>query len=921
MTVLRRTIFRQAGGPAEMPMGPPPQMAQQAPPPDLEGQINAVEQQAAEGGEQAGLEYLAGTMEGIDAAQSFEEVINAMRGNDAPMQERRMELAEYVGDDDAYRTPDSVLAMVQPTILLTEEGAMDSGIGQLMQALSADVEMMGPEGEAAPVGQGVGELLVQGQPAPPPMPQEMMAAGGPVIKKFAAGGAVQKFSNGMGVNANPMAGTGLERLYDMNPGMFKSVQGELDPQQLDALYPERLALYKEIYGDDDDERQRGFDLAQAGFALASGVDPSTGQNIAGRPFLSQMGSALTPLAQRQSERLSDQRKGERALRLAAMQSAEAEGRRQKDEVSAERQAIFGAMAQSGAQERGVEADRAKYEYVSGQQMERLQTSITADMNQLMKRIASAEGMQTQRLDDTARQNWLDRSHDTDLTKLRASLTKDRDNLLFDLGERSAMLDNNRRIEMSNKLFEQTKDLRTIDQRNALQRMQQTLLNTKELRGPLSEQAFRVKFTEIERALDKERRVLDTEQAERLSEFRYNLLDAEREDQFELQEEYLDLAKDKYDLSQDQFDFTKEKYGDLSTAQEVESEINRRMKETQINAINSGIAEEKLQFRTNLYLTEREQQLNYKLGIEKIVSQNMRALAELANQPLFKNDETSYLNNPNNIRDYAAGKYVPGYEGLLLKNYGQIYDQGLGTYRQVSLPSEFRSALRSRRRLNVTGPYDDFGIEGFAEGGGVGMRREPFTGELMIDEESTTPFEETIATPEPYITGLKGVDVTAGTGTDSFLLDKFNTIVGVLDDLTPGEIGVPAKQTSKAVPAINALNQMTLITGLESIAGRQNVQLQERLATLNVEAASFFQNDAAALEQFRTFDRVLDSTIDVQESIMEGGGLSKKDRNKARVELRNLKSLKSEYENLITRYERSLGEGEMSIDEELEQFFK
>ena len=78
---------------------------------------------------------------------------------------------------------------------------------------------------------------------------------------------------------------------------------------------------------------------------------------------------------------------------------------------------------------------------------------------------------------------------------------------------------------------------------------------------------------------------------------------------------------------------------------------------------------------------------------------------------------------------------------------------------------------------------------------------------------------------------------------------------------------------------------------------------------------------AALEQFRTFDRVLDSTIDVQESIMEGGGLSKKDRINARVELRNLKSLKSEYENLITRYERSLGEGEMSIDEELEQFFK
>jgi hypothetical protein len=32
MTVLRRTIFRQAGGQAEMPMGPPPQMG--PPPPN-----------------------------------------------------------------------------------------------------------------------------------------------------------------------------------------------------------------------------------------------------------------------------------------------------------------------------------------------------------------------------------------------------------------------------------------------------------------------------------------------------------------------------------------------------------------------------------------------------------------------------------------------------------------------------------------------------------------------------------------------------------------------------------------------------------------------------------------------------------------------------------------------------------------------
>ena len=243
--------------------------------------------------------------------------------------------------------------MVQPTILLTEEGAMDSGIGQLMQALSADVEMMGPEGEATPVGQGVGELLVQGQPGPlPPMPQEMMAAGGPVIKKFAAGGAVQKFSTGNGVNALPPQ---LQLINQIAPNLLGEAGEAIDTQTIQQLYPERLAMYKELYGDDDDERQRGFDLAQAGFALASGVDPSTGQNIAGRPFLSQMGSALTPLAQRQSERLSDRRKGERALRLAAMQASEAEASRQASARTQKQAAVLGNIWNVAGQERDINA--------------------------------------------------------------------------------------------------------------------------------------------------------------------------------------------------------------------------------------------------------------------------------------------------------------------------------------------------------------------------------------------------------------------------------------------------------------------------------------------------------------------------------------------------------------------------------------
>lgn len=82
----------------------------------------------------------------LATAQGPEELINAFRGNQKPIEARYQELAEYVGPNDAGRTPTSVLTMVQPTIMMTERGAADSGIGQLMAGVSAanaPVEGMG----------------------------------------------------------------------------------------------------------------------------------------------------------------------------------------------------------------------------------------------------------------------------------------------------------------------------------------------------------------------------------------------------------------------------------------------------------------------------------------------------------------------------------------------------------------------------------------------------------------------------------------------------------------------------------------------------------------------------------------------------------------------------------------------------------
>ena len=231
--------------------------------------IAQVEVAAEAEGEQLGLDYLAKQMGGIDMAEDAEGLINALRGNEMPIAARRTELAEYVGEEDAMRTPESVLAMVQPTIMMTEEGAMNSGIGELMQQLTSDVEMATEGGAPTDMGQGVGALMMAGAPGQP-------------VQQFAAGGAVQGFQDGGG--------------------------------PLEELYGEYLPLYQNLIAKSDEEREkdRALALARAGFQFASGLGPK-GENIAGRPFLSQVGAVAAPVL----EEFADAKKSEREQEIAA----------------------------------------------------------------------------------------------------------------------------------------------------------------------------------------------------------------------------------------------------------------------------------------------------------------------------------------------------------------------------------------------------------------------------------------------------------------------------------------------------------------------------------------------------------------------------------------------------------------------------
>ena len=299
MSVLNRPLFRQMGGPAQpMPQDMPPDMAMQA------QAVEKAERDARSAGEKLGAEYAQNMMAGIDGAQSTEELINALRGNDKPLDARRDELAGYVGQADANETPESVLAMVQPVIMMTEEGMMDSGIGGLIQQLTGDVAMTTANGAPTEMGQGVGSLMAAGAPE------------APAPQNFRQGGAVQKFQTGG-------AATSIMSLLDNDFDFGTEVK-----TQYETLMP----LFQNIVDEEgraQEQREREeMDRAQAMLSLArGGLRLAAGDPRVGGSFASQLGAAFEPtageiaaLGAKAQDRRDAVRAQDQQLRLAALQA-------------------------------------------------------------------------------------------------------------------------------------------------------------------------------------------------------------------------------------------------------------------------------------------------------------------------------------------------------------------------------------------------------------------------------------------------------------------------------------------------------------------------------------------------------------------------------------------------------------------------
>ena len=261
------------------------------------------------------------TRQGLAEATNPEEAINAMRGNQMPLEARYEELAMLVGPEDAMATPPMVLTMVQPALMLGEGGG---GIEGLMPAAAGE----------APAPGGIGELM----PAAPP-------------QEFSRGGYVQGYAGGGPINTDALL-AGQGQPMQGGAGFQRGAPPPRAPQQspyaapsraggaanLKKYYDEDYSAYMDILAPTDEEKKASqrdlwFDVARRGLAMASGTNPDTGARVTGNTA-SRLANAFGTLPTAYAANRREMETGaQNRARQAAAQSAS--GR-----LASERQAAY-----------------------------------------------------------------------------------------------------------------------------------------------------------------------------------------------------------------------------------------------------------------------------------------------------------------------------------------------------------------------------------------------------------------------------------------------------------------------------------------------------------------------------------------------------------------------------------------------------
>lgn len=315
MPIMNRPMFRQQ---------PQQQMAKAKTQEDL-ASIQALAE-VAQGVEETNQE--------IDKAEDFSGIMNALRGDNKPEKERRTELAALVGKKDADKTPDSVLALIQPTMAIldaAEQGApgginslplntpgvqetMPSGGGGITNFFGG-VRSPGTQEAVARMKQG--EQPVRRAPGSPPQGEIIYSPllPAPQFQTLTPSMVQQNVPAAQNLLTAPAKPPGFEDYF----GTMKSSIGDFIPQPRTSA--DILQKYQTTLGDTTAP------LARSAFY---GGLTDIGARIAQSPggLFSAASGALTDAAPDISKNLlavtQEKAKQDRALKLSALQQSESE---------------------------------------------------------------------------------------------------------------------------------------------------------------------------------------------------------------------------------------------------------------------------------------------------------------------------------------------------------------------------------------------------------------------------------------------------------------------------------------------------------------------------------------------------------------------------------------------------------------------
>ena len=889
MNIYDRPMFMQSGGLMEANPG-------------VENQLQQVEQQAAAEMEQVGADYVNNMMQGLDSAEDAEGIINAIRGNQKPLQARYAELGTIVGEDDARATPESVLALVQPTIMMTEEGVLDSGIGELMQNVAGSIDMETESGEPTAMGGGLGGLMMQGQPEP-----QQYRDGGPV--RLQVGGdpyteALKQF----GIQSfDPM----LE--YDT---------------QVQQGYETRLPLYESVMGGDQAKKLAQsnlfFDIARAGLNLAGGIDPATGQSMAGAPLAAQLARAATPVATSAQEAGQAVQRAESAPRLAALQAAEAQERARIEQVGRERQ---GAQAQAGqGLLTGLNAffTDIRDQSLADQQQELARLQGEIDVNKINKtydrRIEElnesneARALLQTQIDDAAFQRLIREGQiNTDLAGLNNEAALDR---LIQQGEINKVLQT-----MGDEARMQLQELIGTQSFNELleagaQREAAILLQAEQDRVTQAENAEqRLGLQREMQAWQSSEAALDRTQSQ--NQFEASLEETKRRRAASVGDAPITMREQLVELLQPWNYFEDQNAFEVSRSQ-TENDIRQS---NMYSALRQAMTEADMELQSRkLSVDERKAQQNYMLGLMKLQDSygsqfgtglRQRTQALLADPVIMQAYGSGVLDevNPNlkatleaGLTEYLAPRYS--------------FDPSTGSFSSMSpnKPSLLLDALQSRQSLGLNPPFS-FAAGGevmkMQRGGNPNAEAWAKFNELTSSQGGrTAQLDEDIELSGRIVD--PSVDVSKSVGLFSGPKDLARGVTSYFGDVAEGLFGMdrPSAAFAEESAGSSQLQSLANVTQRfvrESVAGRALKDEIEKLAKELVEPGTMTKERAQA--NLASMRNQLLEIQDLATSILETPErFSAPQVQSARQDLRKLQPLLENYDTALASFERRLEGG-------------